>query len=212
MSGVWLSVVSKTTIYIIVVILLLYYAFTSGLVFELTKGKADGTLDLPYSMSLSGWRTGITNIASESDVECILWLKEHGNPELPIATDYNTYCTITGFLPVYFNLNGGDRTGFLEDAPDFIDKLPVTYFADKAKEDKIKDRIKEHYAQWVSGECYIFVSSWNTEHKQYVEAVGVGTRITYPLPEFDYPVLHKCGNTVIYHKELPPPEPVKPCG
>lgn len=191
---------SKMSIYIIVSILIVYYIFTSGLVFELTKCEANGRLDLPYSMSLSGWRTGITNIATKDDIECIQWLEEHRDRSLPIVTDYNTYCMIIGFSPVYLELNKGGRTGYLEEIPNFIDKLLDLHFTDELGKETIKDKIKQYYAKWVSSECYFFISSWNTIHQEYIEAIGVGTRITCPLPSFSYPILHQCGNTTIYYK------------
>ena len=190
---------SKKAIWTITSILLIYFIFTSGLVFEITKSKATSKLDIPYSIGLSAERTGLTNITSKDDMECIMWLKENWDGKTPVATDYNGYCSIAGFMPIYFQLNQGDRTGFLEPIPD-------KFYAELEKTEVgryLIRRVDEHYAKWSSQGCYIFITSWNTEHQQYVEATGVGTKMVFPLPEFNYPVVKQCGDAIIYHKTEP---------
>ena len=189
---------SKKAIWITTGILLIYFIFTSGLVFEITKSGAVNRLDIPYSIGLSAERTGITNITSKDDMECIQWLKENWNGS-PVATDYNGYCSIAALMPIYFQLNQGDRTGFLEPLPDrFYTELEKTRVGRY-----LIRRVEEHYTEWLAGDCYIFITSWNTEHQQYVEATGVGTKMVFPLPEFEYPIVHRCNNSIIYYKSKP---------
>ena len=197
-----LNKMPKKTIWITTSILLIYFTFTSGLAFEVTKSEAINRLDIPYSIGLSAERTGINNITSKDDLECIMWLKENWDKKTPIATDYNGYCSIAALVPIYFQLNQGDRTGFLEPIPDkFYTELKKTQVGGY-----LIQRVEEHYAKWSTGDCYIFISSWNTEHQQYVEATGVGTKMVFPLPEFNYPVAKQCGDAVIYWKPKPPPK------
>lgn len=169
---------SKKAIWVVTSILLIYFMFTSGFTFEATKSKASDRIDIPYSIGLSAERTGVSNVVDKDDMECILWLKENWNGKSDVVTDYNTYCSVLPYIPVYFNLFYNDRKGMFHRMPE--------------------------------GECYIFVSSWNTRHQKYIEAIGVGRRKSYPLPEFSYPIIKQCGSTIIYFKELPP-EP-KNCG
>lgn len=48
--------------------------------------------------------------------------------------------------------------------------------------------------------CYILVLDWNIKHNLGVRVVGTGTRMSFPLPELDYPVVYKCGNSRILKK------------
>ena len=51
--------------------------------------------------------------------------------------------------------------------------------------------------------CYIFITTWDTQHQLYIEAgeIGAGLRVSNPLPIFDYQVAYKQGNAVVYLKE-----------
>jgi len=195
---------SKTKTTIIVSILIIYYIFTSGIVFEVTQSNASSKLDLPYSIGLSGERTGLANTVTKSDLECIMWLKDNRDKTLPIVTDYNSYCSLLAFIPVYQELNQGGRTGFLAPLPeDFIKSIGTRKAVAKAQETYLARLVQQDYEYWSTKDCYIFISSWNTQHKQYVEATGVGTKIVFPLPEFNLPIIHKCGDTIIYKKTKP---------
>lgn len=195
---------SKFKIIIIVSILLIYYVFTSGIVFEVIKADAGSKLDLPYSIGLSGERTGLANIVTKDDLECIMRLKDNRDKTLPIVTDYNTYCSLLAFIPVYQELNQGGRTGFLAPLPEeFINSIGTRKAVAKAQETYLARLVQQDYEKWSTSDCYIFISSWNTLHKQYVEATGVGTKIVFPLPEFNLPIVHKCGDTIIYKKTKP---------
>lgn len=163
----------KKVIWSITVILLIYFAFTSGSVFELTKSKLTGKLEMPYSIGLSAERTGIVAIATKDDIECLNWLNDNWDGETSIVGDYNVYCLITGEMPQWFLLVKHLRKGDLKYLPD---------------------------------KCYIFISSWNTRHQQYIEPLGIGLRKAYPLPEFNYPIVYQHGDTIIYWKEPLPPK------
>lgn len=205
---------NKKSILITLSILITYYTFTSGLVFEAIKADASSKLDLPYSIGLSAERTGIANIVARNDLECIKWLRDNRDVTLPVVTDYNTYCSVLAFIPVYLELNQGGRTGFLAPLPEeYLEGIGAKRTVDQAQETYLASLVKQDYAKWTTGNCYIFISSWNTEHKQYVEATGVGTKMVFPLPEFDLPVVHKCSNAIIYKKILPlPAAPSSGCG
>jgi hypothetical protein len=195
---------NKKSILITLNILIVYYVFTSGLVFEAIKANASGKLDLPYSIGLSGKRTGLANIVTKDDLECITWLKDNRDKTLPVVTDYNTYCSLLPYISVYQDLNQGGRTGFLAPLPEeFINSIGTRKAVAKAQETYLARLVQQDYEKWATSDCYIFISTWNTQHKQYVEATGVGTKIVFDLPEFNYPIVHKCGDTIIYKKTKP---------
>lgn len=77
----------KTTIGV-VVILLIYFAFTSGFIFEMTKCKDVETLVTPYSITLSNYRIGLIGVNNNDDIACAKWLVEETDPTTIIHTDY----------------------------------------------------------------------------------------------------------------------------
>jgi hypothetical protein len=55
-------------------LLLVYFLFTSGLVFEAVGSEDVGRVDTPYSIALSGERTGILEMYTDGDADCARWL------------------------------------------------------------------------------------------------------------------------------------------
>ena len=78
----------KTVTICLLAVLLDYYAFTSGLVFELTKSEAVGQLDTPYSIALSNERIRLVGVSNEDDLACAKWVVEETDSSIPILTDY----------------------------------------------------------------------------------------------------------------------------
>jgi uncharacterized membrane protein len=57
------------------VLLVPYFVFNSGIVFEVAKMEPVGFIDVPYSIPLSGHRVDIASVFTEEDVEAMDWLK-----------------------------------------------------------------------------------------------------------------------------------------
>jgi len=77
-------------------LLLAYFVFTSGLIFEVTKCQTTGSINVPYSLALSTERTGILGVYNVDDVACAEWLIENKG-ELPLVADYNGCALLIGF-------------------------------------------------------------------------------------------------------------------
>jgi hypothetical protein len=57
----------------------------------------------------------------------------------------------------------------------------------------------------IPDDCYIFISSWNTEHNKYIEPTGVGVRKPFDLPKIQQPVAYQSGNAKVLIKQTPKP-------
>ncbi len=66
-------------------LLLVYFTFTSGVVFEATKDKIATVLNTPYSIALSNYRLGIYGEHTKEDITCAEWLLKNTNG-LPIVS------------------------------------------------------------------------------------------------------------------------------
>lgn len=78
------------------IIILLYFSFTSGLVFEVSKAQEVGQIDTPYSIAFSNERVGLIGIYEDDDLRCARWIVENGRKDYPIRTDYFGYTLILG--------------------------------------------------------------------------------------------------------------------
>ena len=88
---------TKTISITICVLLLVYFVFTSGLVFEVSHSEMEGKIDLPYSLAFSGERLSIVGIFNDDDVACAKWLADKYGA-LPIQADYNGYRLLLGCM------------------------------------------------------------------------------------------------------------------
>jgi hypothetical protein len=80
------------------IFLMVYFLFTSGFVFEITKSQATNTLDLPYSITLSYNRTGVYSINNADDIKAAKWVAEQGNEKIMAGygTAYLMACYLGG--------------------------------------------------------------------------------------------------------------------
>ena len=159
---------------ILVLVLIIYFIFTSGLVFEITKSERISQIDTPYSVGLSAERTGVVATYAKSDVVAIEWLERNIQGDTMVVGDYNGWHLVSAYL-------GMKRLR-----------------ADQARYNPTFDNLPDKPA-------FIFVTDWNSRHGQYIDSLrgvrgGAGLRASYPLPEFDYPVVFQSGNSIIYKK------------
>ena len=162
--------------WLIPTVLLVYFVFTSGLVFEAMKSTAIERIDLPYSIPLSSERTGIVGVFNNNDMDCIEWLINSSDQELPIVNDVNTKRLLHGFMERYPRLFSEDYCRAY-DAWSF-DHLPLDDY-------------------------YIFLSTWNVEHNNVILYLDTGTRKLLGLPAdvYNLPIAYQSGKAVVLLKE-----------
>jgi hypothetical protein len=160
---------------IVVVVAVIYFIFTSGLVFEAIKSNTTDRIDVPYSVALSAERTGVVGVYTDDDISAAKWIVENGNPKYRVVSDYNGYRLMMSFVRINPQLRNKD-----DQYPPMLDSIP-----------------KEA--------SYIFVTSWDTEHKSFIKDVrnkweASGTRDRFDLPTFDYPIVFQSGGAIVYEK------------
>lgn len=145
--------------YSFLIFLSLYFLFTSGLVFELTKSEAIDNLDIPFSFGYSGERTGIVGIFSDDDIEVAEWLVSKSNMSLMIVTDTNGRGLLYEYVPIVPRVR-----------PELTGRQPVLSTLDK-----------------FGSRFYYFQSGWMTKNSKYIEwsMNGIGLRKAHPLPSFE---------------------------
>lgn len=104
----------------IVVILIPYFIFNSGAVFELSRSQTTNVIDIPYSIALSSYRLDLNTVFNEQDLAAAGWLCEVPKGDAPVYVDYNSSklfvnqidfpCRISG---ISHDLPKTDSTGYV---------------------------------------------------------------------------------------------------
>ena len=166
-----------------VVILIPYFLFTSGAIFELVKINDLTVITLPYSHSLSAARLDSTALSTDNDIAARDWVEN--NLKFPI---YGDMWGSTTMFEVRSNLSAEVNT--------MLGNPFVYVFV--FREDALKP-------DPIPGNCYILLRERNTERQEITYQVGVGLRKTLGYDEVgfrevlnDRPVLFQSGNAVVY--------------
>jgi len=73
--------------WLVIGILIPYFAFTSGFVFEITKQEDISRINIPYSIALSNNRVDIVGYYTENDITVMNWAADKGIE--PVYVDIN---------------------------------------------------------------------------------------------------------------------------
>ena len=89
-EGMQSTVMQRSTSFIAVFVLVPYFIFCSGLVFELSGQKVTDRIDTPYSIALSRHRLDLTGSFSARDGAAARWLSSRTADSNSLFTDYHT--------------------------------------------------------------------------------------------------------------------------
>jgi uncharacterized membrane protein len=73
----------------VVVILVPYFIFNSGVVFEMSRSQTTDFIDMPYSIALTGHRLDLNTVYTEQDLAAARWLCKVPKADAPVYVDYN---------------------------------------------------------------------------------------------------------------------------
>ena len=78
-------------------VLIPYFIFNSGTVFELSRSQTSNFIDIPYSISMSGHRVELTTISNNQDIAAAEWIVTVRNTEYQILADHHVGWFLTQF-------------------------------------------------------------------------------------------------------------------
>jgi hypothetical protein len=164
--------ISRLSTWVLTGILLAYFIFTSGIIYEAIGSNVIDKLVIPYSIALSGERTGLVRIYTDDDIKCAEWVARE--KALPIAGDYDASELLMGYI-----------------LPEDIYRLDSNV-------------IQEDTRSTIRGpldHCYIFISTWNTQHRATVIGIGTGLReiVAFPITS-GWQEVFRSGQSVVYKK------------
>jgi uncharacterized membrane protein len=70
-------------------VLLPYFLFNSGVVFELNRSQPPRLIDIPYSIALSSHRVELTTVSNKQDIAAAKWILAERNTDLQILADHH---------------------------------------------------------------------------------------------------------------------------
>lgn len=161
---------------VVVLVLVVYFVFTSGLVFEISKSETIDHIDVPYSVALSAERTGVTGTYSENDVKAAEWIRDHGDESYKVIGDYNGYRLMMGYIRIF------PRLRFEQEPQQTLDVAPAVN------------------AYILVTEWNTHKQKFITDVRGVWE--GSGLRQSRPLPEFDYPIVFQSGDAIVYECKI----------
>jgi uncharacterized membrane protein len=80
------------------IVILVYFLFTSGAVFELSKSTTTDKLDTPYSMAMSWDRLGLIGVYTSNDIKACEWVTTKTDADILIYTDYLGACIMMEYI------------------------------------------------------------------------------------------------------------------
>jgi uncharacterized membrane protein len=74
----------------VVVILIPYFMFNSGAVFEISRSQTTDYINMPYSIALSSYRLDLNTVFTEQDLVAARWLCSVAKADTPVYVDFNS--------------------------------------------------------------------------------------------------------------------------
>ncbi len=134
----------------VLLVMIPYFIFNSGMVFEFIQGRTTGFIDMPYSIAMSGGRLDINTVFSGQDVAAANWLTNAAKDDYPVYADVHGVLAFPGYW--------GDTTGFYGTSGNpMIRQLPAD-------------------AGNISPPCYIYLRAWNAGNRVITFATAYASR------------------------------------
>jgi len=166
---------------IVIGVLIPYFIFTSGVVYELTGSTNLHSVTVPYSHALSAARTDSTGLFTDNDMAARDWVAD--NAAYPV---YGDLWGSTAVLEKQTNLS-------FEVNRQMKDKLVVVLW------------IFEGRFNIIPNDCHILLRERNTENRELTYLLGVGLRAIRSYDEVgfdkdiaDRPIVFQAGNAIVY--------------
>jgi uncharacterized membrane protein len=131
----------------VLVIMIPYFIFNSGLVFELSKSQTIHFIDMPYSIALSSHRLDITTVYTRQDIAAANWLSNMAGDDYHISCD----------APLAFRDYWGDEEGFAGGRHASMSEIPAD-------------------ARDMTFPCYIYFRAWNADNRMLTFSTGYAAR------------------------------------
>jgi len=141
---------------LLAMLLIVYFACTSGLVFELGRSEVTSRLETPYSFALSYERVGVIGVHDRNTLEAARWVMLNTNTDTPVVSD----------------ALAGQLLGSVDDNwhPSFDNPFHNRIYPKW----ELGTPYPQQWSLWKTpdtGSFYVFLTSWNVKHWKAVQLV-----------------------------------------
>jgi len=77
--------------FLVLAILIPYFIFNSGVVFELSRSQTTNFINMPYSIALSSYRVDLSTVFTKQDLTAADWLLKVAQEDCPAYADHHSY-------------------------------------------------------------------------------------------------------------------------
>jgi uncharacterized membrane protein len=151
--------------FITLAVLIPYFLFTSGLIYEVTGQKVTDKIETPYSIALSSYRLDLVGVFYWRDGAAAEWLAQRASPETDVYCDSHT-----GKLLIFFKFPGSA----IHLPPD-VGKMQKDNGLDLPKYPPWLIHPPQ-YASELLADGYLYFSAWNIHKKEVTFAPLPGLR------------------------------------
>jgi uncharacterized membrane protein len=74
----------------VIFILIPYFVFNAGVIFELSRSQTTNFIDMPYSVALSSYRLDLSTVFTQQDLSAADWLCRVPKEDAPVYVDYHS--------------------------------------------------------------------------------------------------------------------------
>ena len=158
--------------FLVIAVLIPYFIFNSGAIFELSRSQTIHFIDTPYSIALSSYRLDLSTTFAIQDISAAEWLTEISSANSRTYTDYSSSRILTDKgIPSSNIIAMQDfitETGFLPDP------------------DTVKELLRQAQPKKDSTPCYFYLRKWNVQTESLTFGSGYATRQRIPFADFPW--------------------------
>jgi len=92
--------------FVTLAVLIPYFVFTSGFIFEVTKNETTDVIDSPYSIALSSYRLDLASVSDWQDVAGAEWLAQRVGDQHTVHADVHGYLLLSGQVQLRGRIGG----------------------------------------------------------------------------------------------------------
>lgn len=155
--------------FLVLAILIPYFIFNSGAIFELSRSQTTHFINMPYSIALSSYRVDVTTVFTSQDVTAAEWLSR-------VATD--------GYL-AYVDHHSGKLFANQIDFPCSVTLLQsLITVGSLPTPNTVKELLRD--AKGGHSPNYFYLRGWNTQEKALTFGSGYATRLSISFNDFPW--------------------------
>jgi uncharacterized membrane protein len=155
--------------FVVLAIMVPYFIFNSGAVFEIFRSQTSYFIDTPYSVALSSHRIDLSTVFVRQDIAAAKWLSMEGKKDLPTYVDHHSN-------KLFIN-----KVDFPQQVTELQSLVTEAFLPGS---DAVRDMLRD--AKTTDPIYYIYLRTWNTQTGTLTFGSGYATRQSIAFADFPW--------------------------